>query len=47
MTGGSSGIGVETCRTLALHGAKVYLGARSAEAGQAVIDSIRWAVGVR
>ncbi|KAG2431252.1 hypothetical protein HYH02_013386 [Chlamydomonas schloesseri] len=41
VTGGSSGIGVETCRTLALHGAKVYLGARSAEAGQAVIDSIR------
>ncbi|KAG2430496.1 hypothetical protein HXX76_010019 [Chlamydomonas incerta] len=41
VTGGSSGIGVETCRALALHGAKVYLGARSAEAGQAVIDGIR------
>ncbi|KAG2484374.1 hypothetical protein HYH03_016790 [Edaphochlamys debaryana] len=39
VTGGSSGIGVETCRALALAGARVYLGARSP--ADAVVEDIK------
>jgi NAD(P)-dependent dehydrogenase (short-subunit alcohol dehydrogenase family) len=41
VTGGSSGIGVETCRALAKAGARVYLCARSKQAAEAVIESIK------
>ena len=40
VTGGNSGIGVETVRALALAGAKVILCSRSIEAGQHIADDI-------
>jgi NAD(P)-dependent dehydrogenase (short-subunit alcohol dehydrogenase family) len=43
VTGGNSGIGVETVRALAAAGAKVVLCARNVEQGQAVADEIKWA----
>ncbi|KAJ7682439.1 NAD-P-binding protein [Mycena polygramma] len=39
-TGGSAGIGKETCRVLVAHNAKVYLAARSEEKARAAIDDI-------
>lgn len=41
VTGASSGIGVETARTLATHGADVTLAVRDTEAGEAVATGIR------
>jgi NAD(P)-dependent dehydrogenase (short-subunit alcohol dehydrogenase family) len=41
VTGASSGIGVETARVLADHGAAVTLAVRDAGAGESVADSIR------
>ena len=41
VTGGSSGLGVETARALAAAGAQVTLAVRNAEAGKAVADQIR------
>jgi WW domain-containing oxidoreductase len=41
VTGGNSGIGLETCRVLALHGATVYVGARSAARAEEAIAAIR------
>ncbi|KAL7940190.1 NAD(P)-binding protein [Trichoderma barbatum] len=40
VTGGNSGIGLQTVKQLALHGAKVYLGARSESRAKQAIDSI-------
>ncbi|RFU77474.1 short-chain dehydrogenase [Trichoderma arundinaceum] len=40
VTGGNSGIGFETVKQLALHGAKVYVGARSESRAKQAIDSI-------
>ncbi|KAL7932824.1 NAD(P)-binding protein [Trichoderma chlorosporum] len=40
VTGGNSGIGLQTVKQLALHGAKVYLGARSEARAKEAIDSI-------
>lgn len=40
VTGGASGIGLETVRVLALRGAHVIIGARNVEAGKAVKDEI-------
>ncbi|CAG0904791.1 unnamed protein product, partial [Cyprideis torosa] len=37
ITGGNCGIGFETARSLALHGARVFVGCRSVERGQAAI----------
>jgi NAD(P)-dependent dehydrogenase (short-subunit alcohol dehydrogenase family) len=42
VTGGSSGLGVETARALAAAGADVTLAVRNIEAGQAVADEIKW-----
>ena len=41
VTGASSGIGVETARTLADHGAEVTLAVRDVEAGEKVAEDIR------
>lgn len=41
VTGGNSGIGVETVRALAHAGAHVILTSRSVEAGQTVADEIK------
>ncbi|EHK17827.1 uncharacterized protein TRIVIDRAFT_44846 [Trichoderma virens Gv29-8] len=40
VTGGNAGIGLQTVKQLALHGAKVYLGARSESRAKQAIDSI-------
>ena len=40
VTGGSSGIGKESCKELLKHGGKVYLAARSKVKAQAAIDEI-------
>ncbi|KAL6872711.1 NAD(P)-binding protein [Trichoderma novae-zelandiae] len=40
VTGGNAGIGLQTVKQLALHGAKVYLGARSEARARQAIDSI-------
>ena len=41
VTGANSGIGFETARSLALHGATVIMACRSLERGQAAVDQIR------
>lgn len=41
MTGGNTGIGYETTLHLALHGAKVYLAARSQSKALAAIEKIK------
>jgi NAD(P)-dependent dehydrogenase (short-subunit alcohol dehydrogenase family) len=41
VTGGNTGIGYETTLHLALHGAKVYLGARSQSKATAAIEKIK------
>ncbi len=41
VTGANSGIGFETARVLATKGARVVLGCRSAERGQAAVDRLR------
>jgi NAD(P)-dependent dehydrogenase (short-subunit alcohol dehydrogenase family) len=41
ITGASSGIGLETARALAVHGARVVMVVRSKERGEAAIGSIR------
>ncbi|MDL5154607.1 SDR family NAD(P)-dependent oxidoreductase [Actinomycetospora termitidis] len=41
VTGASSGIGIETARTLATHGAAVTLAVRNLEAGEKVAEEIR------
>jgi NAD(P)-dependent dehydrogenase (short-subunit alcohol dehydrogenase family) len=45
VTGGSSGLGQETARTLAAHGAEVVLTARNVAKGEAVATGIRAATG--
>lgn len=40
VTGGNSGIGVETVRALAVAGARVILTSRSVEAGQKVAEQL-------
>jgi NAD(P)-dependent dehydrogenase (short-subunit alcohol dehydrogenase family) len=40
VTGGSSGIGIETARALAVAGAEVTLAVRNLEAGRAVAEDI-------
>lgn len=40
VTGGSSGIGKETCKQLLLKNAKVYLAARSESKAQAALDEL-------
>ncbi|KAL7782860.1 NAD(P)-binding protein [Trichoderma afarasin] len=40
VTGGNTGIGLETVKQLALHGAKVYMGARSESRAKEAIESI-------
>lgn len=45
VTGGSSGLGKETARALAAHGAKVVLTARDVPKGQKVADEIRASTG--
>ncbi|KAJ7793584.1 NAD-P-binding protein [Mycena olivaceomarginata] len=44
-TGGSAGIGKETCRVLVARNAKVYLAGRNSEKGLAAIDDIRKSTG--
>jgi NAD(P)-dependent dehydrogenase (short-subunit alcohol dehydrogenase family) len=39
VTGGSSGIGIETCKALAYAGCRVILSARNVEAGQKCIET--------
>ena len=41
MTGGSSGIGLEVVRVLALAGAKVVVGCPKLDKGHAAVESIR------
>ena len=41
----SAGIGKETCRALLAHGAKVYLGARSADKGNAAVEELKRSTG--
>lgn len=41
VTGGNSGIGLETCRALALKGARVHLCARDRELGEKAISDIK------
>ncbi|KIA75680.1 short chain dehydrogenase [Aspergillus ustus] len=41
VTGGNTGVGFHTVSELAKHGARVYMGARSAEKATAAIDKIR------
>ena len=41
VTGANTGLGLGTCRQLALHGAKVYLAARSEEKGAKAVEVIR------
>ncbi len=41
VTGGASGIGVDTCAALAKAGARVYLCARSKTAAQEVMHKIK------
>lgn len=41
VTGANTGLGLETCRQLASHGAKVYLAARSEEKGAKAVEVIR------
>lgn len=45
VTGGNGGIGKETVKQLALHGAKVYMASRSLEKGEAAIDEIKKGAG--
>lgn len=45
VTGGSSGIGIETARALASAGAEVTLAVRNLEAGQRVADTIKQSTG--
>ncbi|KAJ7198979.1 NAD-P-binding protein [Mycena pura] len=45
VTGGSAGIGKETCRVLVERNAKVYLATRSEEKAQAAIEDIRKSTG--
>lgn len=40
VTGGNSGIGFETCRALALHGAKVIMACRNLDHARQQIDRI-------
>ncbi|KAL6818084.1 NAD(P)-binding protein [Trichoderma sp. SZMC 28013] len=40
VTGGNTGIGLQTVKQLALHGAKVYIGARSESRAKVAIESI-------
>lgn len=47
VTGGSSGIGVETARSLASAGAEVTLAVRDVEAGRATAEAIRSSTGAR
>ncbi|BDA50603.1 Retinol dehydrogenase 11 [Coccomyxa sp. Obi] len=47
VTGGNSGIGVETVRTLAVAGARVILCSRSVEAGQKVADQLKADGGIK
>ena len=47
VTGGASGIGVETVRALATAGARVVLAARNAEQGEQVASTLRQAVSSR
>jgi hypothetical protein len=42
VTGGNSGIGVETVRALSVAGAKVIMCARNVEQGQQVAEEIKW-----
>eukprot|EP00884_Botryococcus_braunii_P023186 jgi/Botrbrau1/9551/Bobra.0089s0010.1 len=41
VTGGSSGLGVETVRVLASAGAKVILGCRNVQSGEEVVDALK------
>lgn len=43
ITGGSSGIGLETVRVLAKAGARVIVAAPKPEKAEEAIDKIRWA----
>lgn len=45
VTGGSGGLGLETCLHLASHGAKVFLAARSEEKGTKAVKEIQNATG--
>jgi len=41
VTGGNTGLGLQTCRLLAAHGALVFVAARSKEKGEAAVKAIR------
>ena len=47
LSGGNSGIGVETARVLAQAGAKVILTSRKLSAGEEVVASLQAAAGVK